>query len=125
MKESDVMRQIQIEASKNGNRLFRNNVALGWVGKAIRPTFAKFMMVLPSDVLVKNARPLHAGLCIGSGDLIGWKRVEITQEMVGETLAVFHSGEVKINDNKPTKEQLDWQIAVQKAGGIAEIIYGD
>ena len=36
MKEADIMRRYQIDASIAGNRLFRNNVGQGVVGKEIR-----------------------------------------------------------------------------------------
>jgi hypothetical protein len=61
------------------------------------------------------------GLCVGSGDLIGWKAITVTPEHVGQTLAVFISIEVKTPTGKPSAEQVRWQKVVQQHGGIAVI----
>ena len=86
MKEIDEMRLVQIEASKIGVKLFRNNVAVGWVGKSERVTAPTVVKVYPGDVIIRKARPLHAGLCVGSSDLIGWKNgrfVAVEQKVKG------------------------------------------
>jgi hypothetical protein len=75
MKEANIQNGIMIALSKVGATIFRNNVGLGWTGKAIKQTKEAMVKVYPGDVLVKNARPLHAGLCKGSADLIGWMPV--------------------------------------------------
>ena len=101
MNEADLMRLIQIRASELGARLFRNNVALAWVGHpCIRQP--------NGDVLVKNARPLHAGLCVGSSDLIGFTKT-------GRFLAV----EIKIGDGRLSAEQKTFIEVVKKNSGIA------
>jgi ribosomal protein S19 len=46
------------------------------------------------------ADPVQFGLCKGSADLIGWKRVTVTPEMVGSTVAVFTSIEVKTRNRQ-------------------------
>ena len=61
------------------------------------------------------------GLCVGSGDLIGWKAITVTPEHVGKTLAVFLSIEVKTSTGKIRPEQVRWQKVVQQHGGIAMI----
>jgi len=104
MLEADIMRQEQLKASERGDRLFRNNVGV---------------------LIDRRGTPVHFGLHIGSGDLIGWRRVEITQEMVGKTMAIFHSAEIKTKKGKLTQAQIDWRDAVNAAGGIGEVIYGD
>jgi hypothetical protein len=58
---------------------------------------------------------------VGSADLIGWRAVTVTQEHVGQTLAVFLSIEVKTDKGKPSTEQLRWQKVVKQHGGIAMI----
>jgi len=118
VRETEVMRRYQITASQNGHRLFRNNVALGWVGKFVK-------RYENGSVLIGNARPLHAGLCVGSGDLVGWKSIEITADMVGQRMGQFWSAEIKVGNNTPTTEQNTWREAVLKAGGYAETVYGD
>ncbi len=115
------MNAILLALSKAGLRIFRNNVGMGWVG-AGKPYIVKktCTAVLHSgDVVLSNARPLHAGLFKGSGDLIGWRPVTITQEMVGRTIAVFASAEIKKGRDTVKPEQAHWRDTVANDGGIA------
>ena len=64
---------------------------------------------------------MQFGLCKGSADLIGWRTVTITEEMVGQKIAVFTSIEVKNSSGRVRPEQQQWLDAVQKAGGIAAV----
>jgi len=100
--------------------LFRQNVGTGWAGDSIQRGPGTVRLG-PSDVVVRNARPLKAGLCKGSSDLIGWRSVEITADMVGQRLAVFVAIEVKSPKGRPTKPQLNFIEQVQAAGGIGTI----
>jgi len=61
------------------------------------------------------------GLCKGSADLIGYRSIAITPDMVGTTVAVFLSIEVKTATGKLRPEQQQWLDAVQAAGGIAGV----
>jgi hypothetical protein len=65
--------------------------------------------------------PLRYGLQPGSSDLIGWRTVTITPEMVGQQVAVFTSIEVKTPTGRVKPEQQQWLDAVQAAGGIAGV----
>lgn len=114
MKESDLMRLIQIEATKLGHRLFRNNTGMGYVGEPVRQP--------NGDILLKKPRPLHAGLLIGSSDLIGYVPRVITQSDVGSQLAIFTSCEVKIKSGKLSNAQQTWLKNVQEAGGIGLVV---
>ncbi|KKL93830.1 hypothetical protein LCGC14_1870770 [marine sediment metagenome] len=81
------------------SRLFRNNVgAFKQAGKFIR-----------------------FGLTKGSSDLIGWTPVEITQDMVGSTVAVFTAIECKTKAGKATPAQLYFVERVKLDGGYAAI----
>ena len=91
-------------------RLFRNNVGTGWVGKTTHQG---------SRVIIENPRPLQAGLCQGSSDLIGWTTVEVTPDMVGKKIAVFTAVEVKASTGKVSSEQINFIQRVREAGGIA------
>ena len=68
-----------------------------------------------------NGRPVSFGLCKGSADLIGWRTVTVTPEMVGQQIAVFTSIEVKSTSARVKPEQKSWMDAVAAAGGIAGI----
>lgn len=69
----------------------------------------------------ENGRLVRFGLCKGSSDLIGFKPVTITPDMVGRTLAVFTAIEVKTPSGKPTPEQVNFIARVKQHGGIAGI----
>ena len=69
----------------------------------------------------KTGRPVQFGLARGSADLIGWRTVVVTPDMVGQRLAVFTSIEVKTPRGRLTPEQHNWLLAVQTAGGIAGV----
>ena len=113
------MRLIQIKATKIGCRLFRNNVGVGWAGIVFKPTQEVTVRISETDVVIRDARPLHAGLGPGTSDLIGWTPVKITPDMVGLTLAIFTASEVKSPYGRLTTQQKNYIEAVQLAGGIA------
>lgn len=96
-REATILRDVMRELGTGSVRLFRNNVgfAIGDHGQGI-----------------------HYGLCVGSSDLIGWRTVEITPDMVGRRLAVFVAVEVKSPGGKLTMEQANFLNAVREAGGI-------
>lgn len=106
MSESTIQREIMLAVSKTGARVFRNNVAEGWVGNV-------FSDANNGDgrlVILHHARPLHAGLCVGSADLIGW-----TAD--GRFLSI----EVKSKTGRVTEEQKTFLAMVRASGGVAII----
>jgi hypothetical protein len=121
MSEADLMRRLQKRATELGARLFRQNTGLAWVGKVERRV--GMVRINPGDVVIRNARPFHAGV-VGMSDLGGWMPVEITKEMVGAKIAVYAQVEVKENA-RPTKEQIAWIDAVGAAGGRAGFARSD
>lgn len=100
---------MKVSQDKN-KRVFRNNV-----GKAVAYDFK-------NKKIIKPIRVIEFGLCVGSSDLIGWKSVEITPEMVGQRIAVFVAIETKRpRKSKTSDEQHDFIRTVQNAGGIGLI----
>lgn len=122
MKEMPVLQRILVAVSRGATRLFRNNVGQAWVGarphQCRRP---ETITLRPGDVVVRQARPFHAGLCVGSSDTIGWTTVEITPEWVGRRVAVFTGIEVKGDGGRASDDQLQFIGQVQAAGGIAGV----
>ena len=110
--------QLRKRASELGARLFRQNSGMGWIGKVERGPGVKRLNA--GDVVVRNARPFHAGFD-GLSDLGGWSPVTITSDMVGATIAIYAQVEVKFGADRPTKEQLAWIEAVKASGGRAGI----
>ena len=117
MKEQDIQTRIMLALSRAKTKIFRNNVGVGLQGKSYRR---------PSgDIVIENPRPLHAGLCVGSSDLIGWQSVVVTPEMVGTTVAIFTAVEVKQPKKKPTEMQQNFINVVLEAGGYAGVATSD
>jgi hypothetical protein len=117
--DSGFLNSICLSIARGATRAFRNSVGLGWVGQSKRFSAKETITVAPGDVLIRRARPLHAGLVRGSGDLIGWHSVVITPEMVGRRVAVFVSLEGKQGSDRSSPEQIHWREQVAGAGGIA------
>lgn len=112
MKETNLLRRVQLAITdqiKNA-RLFRNNTGTGWQGECKR---------IGNKLLITDPRPLEAGLCKGSHDLIGWTSVVIMPEMVGKTVAVFTTVEVKTQTGRVSPEQIRFWENVQDAGGFS------
>ena len=70
----------------------------------------------------RTGRPVQFGLARGSADVIGWRSVVITPEMVGQRVAIFLSLEVKTETGRLRPEQRNWLRAVQQAGGAAGVV---
>ena len=103
-------RQVQTQIMKQCGslphvRLFRNSVGVGWVGR--HPNLTKITF----------------GLTPGSADLIGWRRVAITREMVGQDIAQFVSIEVKRPGGRVDPKQINWRNQVERMGGLAIITH--
>jgi hypothetical protein len=100
--ETTLQQQIRLAlGTRTDLRLFRNQVGQ-----------------LPDP---RTGRPVQFGLARGSADLIGWRTITITPDMVGTQLAVFTSIEVKTPTGRIRPEQHAWQRTVTAAGGIAGI----
>lgn len=69
----------------------------------------------------RTGRLVTFGLARGSADLIGWRTITVTPEMVGRRLAVFASVEVKTSTGRLRPEQRNWLRTVQGAGGLAGV----
>jgi hypothetical protein len=100
MTEQQIQQQIRIACGTGDTRLFRNNTG---------------------TLRDQHGRPVQFGLCKGSADLIGWRTVTVTPDMVGTQVAVFLSIEVKTPTGRLRPEQRQWLDAVQTAGGIAGV----
>jgi hypothetical protein len=112
--EAVVQAEIRLSAVKHGLQLFRNNVGV---------------------LLDATGRPVRYGLAneskevnekIKSGDLIGWRPVFITEDMVGKVIAQFVSveckGEKSTTAAKRKKAQQEWADLVNKNGGLALVL---
>lgn len=117
--ETNIVRRILLKLGVDPSiRLFRNNTGSAWIGKSAKFNKRQSVIVEAGDVLVQQGRFFNAGLCLGSSDLIGFKTVEITPEMVGKKIAVFSGVEVKTKTGKTSKEQIAFINMINKNGGI-------
>ena len=98
--EQQIQQHIRIACSTGQTRLFRNNTG---------------------TLRDQHGRPVSFGLCKGSADLIGYRTITITPDMVGQQVAVFLSIEVKTPTGCIRPEQQAWLETVQAAGGIAGV----
>ncbi len=101
--ETDLQQRIRLAlGTRSDLRLFRNQVGQ-----------------LPDP---RTGRPVQFGLARGSADLIGWRTVTVTPDMVGQQLAVFTSIEVKTPTGRVAPAQQHWLQAVRTAGGVAGVV---
>jgi hypothetical protein len=98
--EQSIQQHIRLTCGRGLVRLYRNNCGV---------------------LQDRRGVPVRYGLQPGSSDLIGWRTVTITPEMVGQQVAVFTSIEVKTPTGRIRPEQQQWLDAVQAAGGIAGV----
>jgi hypothetical protein len=89
-----------VALSKQGVTIFRNNT-----GVAVFPDGSR----------------VAYGLCPGSSDLIGWKPVTITADMVGKRVAVFVAIEVKTPKGRLSPQQRNFLDIVHASGGISGV----
>jgi hypothetical protein len=99
--EQSIQQHIRIACSTGDTRLFRNNTG---------------------TLRDQHGRPVQFGLCKGSADLIGYRTITITPEMVGQQVAVFASIEVKTPTGRPSalSSRHGWKQS-RHAGGIAGV----
>lgn len=116
--EAEVQAQVRLALSQSGCVMFRNNVG---AFKAPNGSWVRYGLANDSKAMNQHTK---------SADLIGGIRVVITPEMVGETVLVFTSIEVKEEGYKPHgKKQIEhyqaqerWRDSILRAGGIAAIV---
>lgn len=105
--EARVSNAIQLDlGAKPGCRLLRNNVG------GTKDATGRF---------IAYGLGSHGGHVLkGPSDLIGWRTITITPDMVGQQVAVFAAIEVK-DKGRATPEQLNFIAQVQAAGGLAGV----
>ncbi|MGO8269233.1 hypothetical protein ACC862_24025 [Rhizobium ruizarguesonis] len=123
MKASTALQnRIMLALSKAGRLVFRNITAQGWAGKSFELKAGDRFTAPTKCRVVLDPYPINAGLCVGSGDIIGGESIVITPDMVGSTVLVFASWEVKSGTGRPTEHQKNFANRIRELGGIAEIV---
>jgi len=100
--ETKIQQEIRLALGQRSDlRLFRNET-----GKLPDP---------------RTGRWVQFGLAKGSSDLIGFKTVKITPEMIGQEIAQFVSLEIKTERGKLSTIQQNWLQKVKSSGGIVGV----
>lgn len=99
--ESEIMKRIQVEATKLGCRLWRNNVG---AFKTNGGSWIRYGLQNP-----------------GGSDLIGFTPTRITQDMVGLVVPIFTAIEVKRPGENPTVEQTNFIDHISSRCGYAGV----
>lgn len=115
--EQAVQAEVRLEAARKGMRLFRNNVG---ALKDIRGVPVRYG-------LANDSKELNE--VIKSADLIGWRPIIVTQELLGQRIAQFVSVECKdpnwkYKGDAHEKAQLAWAQLVISGGGEAKFVNG-
>lgn len=113
--EAAVTSRVRLEASAKGYTLWRNNVGALLDKRGVPVRFG-----LANDSAAMNTR-------IKSADWIGWRKVVVTPDMVGQTLAVFASVEMKeagwrYSGAGREAAQMTWAQLVAASGGVGVIV---
>lgn len=119
--ETALVQRILRNFNKGPVRLFRRNAGMGWAGRVERVPETKTMVIRPQDVVIRNARPLHAG-DTGTPDMDGWVSIEVTPEMFGKRIAVACYLEAKSATGAAKKEQLAFLRVATEHGCRAGIV---
>lgn len=110
-------RQIQNEirnALADAGLFFRANVGKAWTGDQAH-------RISPQVLHLQNPRPFDTGLPPGFSDLFGATPIKITDDMVGQTLAVFTAIEVKSATGRVSMRQERFLDAVARVGGFGGV----
>lgn len=99
--EQTIQQRIRLALSRGPVRLWRNNTG------ALRD---------------QRGQLVTYGLCKGSADLIGYRSITVTPEMVGATIAQFVALEVKAVAGRTTPEQEAFIRLVAEAGGVGAVV---
>jgi hypothetical protein len=143
MTEHEIQQRVLMRLnSRRGVRVFRNNIGMGFSGtefidreklfnalQHVMRLLLKFPEKTIAGILYKcgiiilsKPRRIRFGLHPGSGDLIGWKSITISPEMVGKKIAILTSVEVKSSHGRLSEDQKNWIEQVTVAGGIARMV---
>lgn len=100
MREKKIQAKIQVELSKLGCRMFRNQIGV---------------------YKLQDGRVISSGLCKGSSDLIGITPYVIKPDDVGRAIGIFTAIEVKTRKGKVRALQEKFVAFVRSMGGIGII----
>ena len=96
--EQHIQQRIRLACNRGPTRLWRNNTG---------------------RLRDERGQLVTFGLCPGSADLIGYRTVVVTPDMVGQRLAVFAAVEVKAPwDGQQQSRPRSWSTSETRAGSL-------
>lgn len=107
MTESRILSEIRLAAARLKWKLWRNNRG---AAKTETGSYVRFGLANDSAALGRELQ---------SADLVGWRVVTITPDMVGQRIAQFVSVEVKTPTGHIEPGQYRWADLVNREGGHA------
>jgi len=110
--ERTLLAEILLRCARGGVRLFRINAGKAWQGKVIEHTRDR--------ITLQHPRVFH-GAPEGFPDLIGMRSIVITQDMVGQRVAIFVAIEAKTKNTRTTKQQSRFHSIARKLGAIVSV----
>jgi len=118
-KHEIIVELVRMLMTQKGARVFKNAMGTGFVGQVIN----EYDDSVGHVIVLRNARRITFGVQNpGGSDLIGWRSVKITPEMVGQDVAQFVAVECKTPEyNKASPKQKLFLAAVVRNGGAAMI----
>ncbi|MFW6313505.1 MAG: VRR-NUC domain-containing protein [Spirochaetota bacterium] len=117
MSDTPLIKRLLIYVTQRGWRMFRNDCGQGYVGRLQ----SEYRSSAGSVVELSRAKRIRYGLTPGSSDLIGWRSIVITPDMVGQRIAQFTAVEAKTPGDRVRPDQRNFLDQVKAAGGYAAI----
>lgn len=122
--ETLIVTSIMLEASKSGARVWKNIRGFFYTNDSVK-ALKQAIKTANWGLVIKtadNLRAVRAGIqAEGSSDLVGFVPTVITQDMVGQTIAVCCFIEVKTETGRIAPEQQSFINFIVKSGGYAGI----
>lgn len=109
MTEHDIQNSIRIALAHRNIYTERMNAGKFWGGKVLAHDGRHLVLDNPTQVI---------GAAPGTADLVGFRPLQVTPDMVGKTIAQFVAIEVKKPGERPRENQLRYLRMINQRGGV-------
>ena len=109
MTEHDIQNNIRLALGRMGIYTERANAGSFWSGKILAHDGNNLVLSNPTKI---------QGAAAGTADVYGFRPLQVTQAMVGTTVAQFIAIEVKKPGERPRPNQIAYLDMVNKRGGV-------
>ena len=109
---------VDVECTRRGWRVFRNNVGRAWLGHVTEEYMVNGRHGPEKVIELVGAHMIPYGLAVGSSDRIGWRTIEVGGQRIAQLVAI----ECKTAAyDRLSDEQRNFLEQVARAGGAAFI----